>query len=231
MRANELDASKANGHQKNKPAPGRWGHARKPSRPARSRPARSTVVLDRPSRGSAVIGGDTPTADELTKSKQRAAKKTAKKAGGKRGGVKKSTRSSAGGGAESEGVAAVREVVAVALAARRNRAKARVTSNDHQETQTFVSTMSQLHAQYYADRLVQADATIERQDLIGEETFRLRAAVPEIAAAVVPGQFVMIRLAGTDAPLIGRALAVYDVIRDEAGNHAGSIWSTSAKAR
>jgi dihydroorotate dehydrogenase electron transfer subunit len=77
--------------------------------------------------------------------------------------------------------------------------------------------MSQLHAQYYADGLVQADARIEQQELIGEETYRLRVAVPEIAAAVVPGHFVMIRLAGTDAPLIGRALAVYDVISDQQG--------------
>jgi len=34
---------------------------------------------------------------------------------------------------------------------------------------------------------------------------------------VVPGQFVMIRIAGISAPLIGRALAVYDVIEDQSG--------------
>ncbi len=77
--------------------------------------------------------------------------------------------------------------------------------------------MSKLHAQYYADSLVQTDAVIERQDLIAEETYKFRVAAPQIAAAVVPGHFVMVRIAGTDAPLIGRALAVYDVVHDETG--------------
>ncbi len=77
--------------------------------------------------------------------------------------------------------------------------------------------MSKLHAQFYADALVQTDAAIEQQKLIAEETYKLRVAAPDIAAAVVPGHFVMIRLSGTDAPLIGRALAVYDVVRNDQG--------------
>jgi dihydroorotate dehydrogenase electron transfer subunit len=77
--------------------------------------------------------------------------------------------------------------------------------------------MSKLHAQYYADGLIQTDAAITRQERIAEATFKLRVEAPEIAAAVVPGQFVMIRLSGTDAPLIGRALAVYDVVQDDQG--------------
>ena len=63
----------------------------------------------------------------------------------------------------------------------------------------------------------QVDAALERNDQIAEGTFLIRIAAPAIAEMLVPGQFVMIRLAGTDAPLIGRALAVYDVIRDDAG--------------
>jgi dihydroorotate dehydrogenase electron transfer subunit len=63
----------------------------------------------------------------------------------------------------------------------------------------------------------QLDAPLVRNDAIAEETFLMRLAVPEIARAVVPGQFVMVRLSGTDAPLIGRALAVYDVIANEQG--------------
>ena len=77
--------------------------------------------------------------------------------------------------------------------------------------------MSKLHASYYADGLVQTDAAIERQEMIAEETFCIRVAAPDIAKQVVPGHFVMIRLAGTDAPLIGRALAVWNVINDDAG--------------
>ncbi len=77
--------------------------------------------------------------------------------------------------------------------------------------------MPKLHADHYADSMVQLDAAIERNDLIAEETYLLRVAAEPIARAVVPGQFVMIRLAGTDAPLIGRALAVYDVVQDSDG--------------
>ena len=77
--------------------------------------------------------------------------------------------------------------------------------------------MPNLHADYYADSMRQLDTQIERNELIGEATYLLRIAAEPIARAVVPGQFVMVRLTGTDSPLIGRALAVYDVVLDEAG--------------
>ncbi|GAA4466435.1 dihydroorotate dehydrogenase electron transfer subunit [Novipirellula rosea] len=76
---------------------------------------------------------------------------------------------------------------------------------------------TKLHAKYYADKMAQVHSVIEQNELVGEKTYRLRIAAPAIASTVVPGQFVMIRLAGTDAPLIGRALAVYDVTADSAG--------------
>lgn len=78
--------------------------------------------------------------------------------------------------------------------------------------------MGKLHADYYADSMVQVTAPIERNDEIAEKTFLVRVAAEEIASTAVPGQFVMIRLAGTDAPLIGRALAIYDIVDDEHGN-------------
>ena len=77
--------------------------------------------------------------------------------------------------------------------------------------------MSNLHADYYADKMVQLDGPIEQHELIGEGTYRLRVAAPAIAASAVPGQFVMIRMTGLDAPLIGRALAIYDVVNDDNG--------------
>ena len=77
--------------------------------------------------------------------------------------------------------------------------------------------MSNLHADYYADEMVQVDAPMEQHELIGEGTYRLRVAAPAIAAAAVPGQFVMIRMSGLNAPLIGRALAIYDIVNDESG--------------
>ena len=77
--------------------------------------------------------------------------------------------------------------------------------------------MSQLHADYYADSITQLVSPAVSNDEIAENTFRLRIAAPEIAAKVIPGQFVMIRMDGVNAPLIGRALAVYDVIQDDSG--------------
>ncbi len=78
--------------------------------------------------------------------------------------------------------------------------------------------MSKIHADYYADAMVQLDAVIERNDLVAEQTYLLRVAAEPIARAAVPGQFVMIRLKGIDSPLIGRALAIYDVVQDGQGN-------------
>ena len=77
--------------------------------------------------------------------------------------------------------------------------------------------MPQLHADHYADKMVQVDAPIERNDLIAEKTFLLRVEAEPIARTVVPGQFVMLRLSDVDSPLIGRALAVYDVVNDDQG--------------
>jgi len=70
---------------------------------------------------------------------------------------------------------------------------------------------------YYADRIACIDTILESITPMARETFRIRMEAPEIAAQVVPGQFVMIRLTGCDAPLIGRALAIWDVIDDASG--------------
>lgn len=77
--------------------------------------------------------------------------------------------------------------------------------------------MSKLHADYYADHLHQLDTPLVRNEQIADDTFLMRIAAGEIAKALLPGQFVMVRLSGIDAPLIGRALAVYDVIANEQG--------------
>lgn len=74
-----------------------------------------------------------------------------------------------------------------------------------------------LHADYYADHLHQFDTPLVRNEQIADDTFLMRIAAGEIAKALLPGQFVMVRLSGIDAPLIGRALAVYDVIANDRG--------------
>jgi dihydroorotate dehydrogenase electron transfer subunit len=70
---------------------------------------------------------------------------------------------------------------------------------------------------FYADQIACTDTQLESVLPMARDTFRIRMEAPEIAARVVPGQFVMIRMTGRDAPLIGRALAVWDVIDDSRG--------------
>ena len=81
--------------------------------------------------------------------------------------------------------------------------------------------MSGVHAAYCADRAVQVTTEICEFQRLALDTYRVRMAAPEIARIVVPGQFVMLRLAGFSDPLIGRALAMYDVYQDGAGRPAG----------
>lgn len=70
---------------------------------------------------------------------------------------------------------------------------------------------------HFADHMAYVDTCIESIVPMARDTFRIRMEAREIAARVLPGQFVMIRLTGRDAPLIGRALAVWDVIDDASG--------------
>jgi len=64
----------------------------------------------------------------------------------------------------------------------------------------------------YADHPWQGTVALVENVRVAKDTYRLRFRAPEIARRVVPGQFVMVRIAGALDPLLGRALAVYDVI-------------------
>lgn len=74
-----------------------------------------------------------------------------------------------------------------------------------------------LHAAYYADHALQRDVAIIENVRLARDTYRVRFACPEIAERIVPGQFLMLRLAGVNDPLIGRPLALYDVVADPSG--------------
>jgi dihydroorotate dehydrogenase electron transfer subunit len=76
---------------------------------------------------------------------------------------------------------------------------------------------SPLHASYYADNAVQETVAIVENERLARDTWRCRYASLEMARRVVPGQFVMVRLTDVDDPLIGRPLAVYDVVLSENG--------------
>lgn len=73
------------------------------------------------------------------------------------------------------------------------------------------------HATHYADNIDCIDSRLEQIVEVARDTFRVRIPAPDIAARAVPGQFVMIRFTDRNAPLIGRALAIWDVIDDQAG--------------
>jgi dihydroorotate dehydrogenase electron transfer subunit len=55
--------------------------------------------------------------------------------------------------------------------------------------------------------------TVENVPL-ADRTFRIRLHCPDVAAAIRPGQFVMLRLPSRDDPLLGRPFALYDTVLD-----------------
>jgi dihydroorotate dehydrogenase electron transfer subunit len=61
---------------------------------------------------------------------------------------------------------------------------------------------------------VQRTVEIIENVRLARDTYRVRFACAEIANAIVPGQFLMLRLADTNDPLIGRPLALYNVTGD-----------------
>ncbi len=70
---------------------------------------------------------------------------------------------------------------------------------------------------HFADQATSAITQIVENELIAKDTMRLRLQVPGMASNVVPGQFFMIRNPSGNDPLIGRALALYDVAADGSG--------------
>jgi dihydroorotate dehydrogenase electron transfer subunit len=71
-----------------------------------------------------------------------------------------------------------------------------------------------LHAAYYADRACTQRVRVVENVELARDTFRVRFECPTIARQIVPGQFVMLRLAGYNDPLLGRPLALYDTVLD-----------------
>jgi len=68
------------------------------------------------------------------------------------------------------------------------------------------------HHTSYADNAWQGTAAVTENVWVARDTYRIRIRCPEIARRVLPGQFVMLRLPGTNDPLLGRPLAMYDVV-------------------
>jgi dihydroorotate dehydrogenase electron transfer subunit len=56
---------------------------------------------------------------------------------------------------------------------------------------------------------------------LARDTYLLRIHVPELARAILPGQFLMVRLPGGTDPLLGRPFALYDTVLDAQGQPVG----------
>jgi dihydroorotate dehydrogenase electron transfer subunit len=74
-----------------------------------------------------------------------------------------------------------------------------------------------LHAEFYADGALQARVEAIENVQLARDTYRFRFASPEIARRFLPGQFLMLRLSGCNDPLLGRPLALYDVVQGPNG--------------
>src|SRR5436853_3866316 len=53
---------------------------------------------------------------------------------------------------------------------------------------------------------------------LARDTYRVRLEAPDLAAVILPGQFVMLRLVDSNDPLLGRPFALYDTVLDCDGN-------------
>jgi dihydroorotate dehydrogenase electron transfer subunit len=56
---------------------------------------------------------------------------------------------------------------------------------------------------------------------LARNTYRVRLLEPQLAAAIRPGQFLMLRLPGTTDPLLGRPFALYDTVLDDTNRPVG----------
>jgi dihydroorotate dehydrogenase electron transfer subunit len=82
--------------------------------------------------------------------------------------------------------------------------------------------MNDDHPVFYADRAWHGAVRIEENAPVARDTYRVRFACAAMARAIVPGQFLMVRLPEGDDPLLGRPLALYDTVLG-AGGKAESI--------
>ena len=74
-----------------------------------------------------------------------------------------------------------------------------------------------LHASCYADNACHETVTIVENEQVARDTFRARFECPAMGARITPGQFIMVRLANLNDPMLGRPFALYDVIHDDCG--------------
>ncbi|MFO0999830.1 MAG: dihydroorotate dehydrogenase electron transfer subunit [Planctomycetaceae bacterium] len=67
----------------------------------------------------------------------------------------------------------------------------------------------------------QHQARIVAVRALAQDTWAAKVHAPELAATITPGQFFMIRPATGSDPLLGRPFALFDIVRDSAGQPCG----------
>jgi dihydroorotate dehydrogenase electron transfer subunit len=80
---------------------------------------------------------------------------------------------------------------------------------------------SPVSAAWYADRAIQQPVQVVENVRLARDTYRIRLDCQELARRIVPGQFLMLKLAGLDDPLLGRPLALYDTVVSSDGEPTG----------
>jgi dihydroorotate dehydrogenase electron transfer subunit len=89
-------------------------------------------------------------------------------------------------------------------------------------TTSEILSMSEPHSPAcFADRAWFGRVILDLNERIARDTYQLSFSAPQIAARIVPGQFIMLRLPSGDDPLLGRPLAVYDVTYGDRGEPLG----------
>ena len=73
----------------------------------------------------------------------------------------------------------------------------------------------------FADRALCRTVTVRENVKLARDTYRVRFDCPEIAQRILPGQFLMMRLAGSSDPLLARPLALYDTVLAADGTATG----------
>ena len=86
---------------------------------------------------------------------------------------------------------------------------------------TGAAVENPLDAAHYADQAIAERVEVVENVRLARDTYRLRIHCPAIARRIVPGQFVMLRLADQNNPLLGRPLALYDTVLDDRGTAIG----------
>lgn len=81
----------------------------------------------------------------------------------------------------------------------------------------------------FADQACSIQTEIVENVAVARNTWRLRFRAPHMAERVVPGQFFMVRNPASNDPLIGRALALYDVAADAADGWIDVVYVVKGK--